>query len=282
MSETITIIEARSPTLSGQLKAAWRFRHLFGFLFRKISVHRYRETMLGVWWLVVRPLIPALVTVAIFTKVVSLDTKQEPYPVFFFASYLTWNMFQATITTLPRSMMWMRSMMRRTYFPKVMLPAASLGPPLMEALVVFAVFVITVVYFGLRTGTWWVNAHPSLLLFPVCMLAALVAGLAVGMILMVLAAFIRDVVYTTPYFTQIFMLVTPVMYPIKFIPDQYRWLLYILNPLASIVECGRWALTGVGEPPIFYLLVSIPVILVVFVLSLIFFVRAEPFISDQV
>lgn len=102
------------------------------------------------------------------------------------------------------------------------------------------------------------------------------------MVLSVLAAFMRDVIYTAPYFVQIFMLVTPVMYPIKFVPEGYRWIVYVLNPMASFVETTRWALTGSGTPPLAYLAVSIPVTIVLLLLATWFYVRAEPYISDQV
>lgn len=157
----VTVIEARTPTLLGQIKAVWRYRHLYGFLFREISMHRYKQTMLGFWWLILRPLIPAIVTVTIFTAVVPMETHGEPYPVFFLASYVAWNMFQAVVTLMPRSLNWMRGMMRRTYFPKLLLPFASLGPPLLEGIVVLGVLAVAVLFAYAHSGIWWVNTGPG-------------------------------------------------------------------------------------------------------------------------
>jgi lipopolysaccharide transport system permease protein len=282
MTDTnITVIEARSPKLLEQVKAAFRHRFFYPVLFNEISMRRYRQTLLGVWWLLVRPLIPAVITVILFTKVVPLDTHGEPYPIFFLSSYITWTLFQSVVQIMPRALVWSSVLMRRTYFPKLLLPVASIGPPLVETLVIFGLYALTVVYFGIRTGDWWINTGPALLLFPVCMVAALALGLAVGMVLTVVAAFVRDMIYMTTYVVQVFMLMTPVLYSSKLIPSGLREAVLLLNPMASIIETARYSLTGAGEAAPVYLLVSLPLIAVLLVVASWFFVKAEPYIADQ-
>jgi lipopolysaccharide transport system permease protein len=280
--EIVTVIEARPPRFSEQMKAIWEYRYFYRVLLGEIGMRKYKGTHLGFWWLVLRPLIPAAISIILFTFVVPMETHGEPYPIFFLSSYACWNVFQATVIILPRGLMWSSSMMRRTYFPKLLVPLASVGPPLMEGLVIVSLLVLMTLWFWFRTGHFHLQFGPQILLFPVCVFFTLLLGLAVGMVLSVVSAFARDVVYMATYFVQIFMLMTPVLYPVKFVPEHLRWLLYTLNPMASIVETARWSLTGYGVPPLQYLAVSFPVIIVLFLLGTLFFIRAEPYITDQV
>jgi lipopolysaccharide transport system permease protein len=219
--------------------------------------------------------------VVVFTSVVPLDTKETPYPVFFFASYASWVLFQATLILMPRAIIWLRSLMRRTYFPKLLIPLASIGPPLLEWLVSITCFVLVVLYFRATSGSWPINFGWELAAFPLATLTALLFAIAIGTILSVVAVFVRDIVYTAPYLMQILLLVTPIMYPIHVISDDFQWILYVFNPMASIVELTRWSLTGAGHPQWFYFCVSSIIVLSSLIVAIWFFIKAEPYISDE-
>jgi lipopolysaccharide transport system permease protein len=281
-SETTVIIEAKPQRLPARLIALWRYRSFYGFLFREITTRKTRDTLLGFWWLIIRPGIPATVFIITFTFVHPLDSGGAlPYPLFFLSGFITWNVFQSTVIFLPRTLMWMQGIMRRTYFPRLLVPLAGVGPAAVEFLVLSTLFI------GL-VGVYWVSdsqlplrlGWQMLWLLP-CLVAALMFGIALGMVTSVVALFSRDVVYSVGYFAQMFMFVTPVVYPVSFVPESYHWLLYTLNPMAKIVEVSRWALTGQGEldPP--FLILSIGMILATFIAAVLFFLRAETYLADQ-
>jgi lipopolysaccharide transport system permease protein len=143
------------------------------------------------------------------------------------------------------------------------------------------VFLVLVVIYGwsgtpveLRVG--W----ETLWILP-CLLAAVMFGLAIGMVTSVVALFFRDVIFSMSYFVQMFMFLTPVIYPVRFVPEQYQWLLYVFNPMAQVVIVSRWALLGQGTLDMPFFLLSIGTIAVMFALSVAFFLRAETYLADQ-
>lgn len=277
----VTVIEARPDTIAGTLRAMWRHRGFYRFLFKEILLRKARGTLLGVWWLILRPLIAAIGYIVAFSVVAPIATgHQVPYPIFFLSGFIPWRFFEGTLTTLPRTLMWTRGIMQRTYFPRLLVPLAGFGPVLIELaiLVTLLLAYVGVAWWGgempLRLGwhTWW--------LVP-CLLAALMMALAFGMVLSVVALFFRDVVFTVGYVAQLFMFATPVLYPITFVPEQYRWVVYTLNPMAAVVTTSRLALTGRGEYEPWLLAQSFATILVLFVLGVTFFLRAEQHLGDQ-
>jgi lipopolysaccharide transport system permease protein len=281
MSRHFAVIEARPKTMLSQLGAVWEHRSFYSFLLGEITMKKFRDTILGFWWLILRPLIPAAITIVLFTFVVPIRGESAPYPVFFLSGWMTWNVFQATVTFMPRTLLWMRGMMRRTYFPKLLVPLASIGPPVLELGVMLVLFILTVMGLWLFAGKTHLVWGWTMLWFPVCVALALLLAVAVGMVLSVVAVLLRDVVFTVPYFIQIIMLLTPVIYPVRFVPEAYRWILYAINPMASLVEVGRWALIGVGHPSMLWLAVSAAEISVIFGACVVMFLRADSLLADH-
>lgn len=277
----ITVIEARPKTLWSHVAAAWQYRSFYSFLFVEITMKKFKDTMLGFWWLILRPLIPAVITIIVFSSIVPINTYGLPYPIFFLSGVLTWNLFQSTIIFMPRTLLWMRGMMRRTYFPKLLVPLASVGPPLLEFLITLALFILAAAYYKLSVGTSYLSGDWQMLWFLASAGLALLFAVALGMVLSVVAVLVRDVVFSVPYFVQIVMLLTPIIYPVTLIPEKYHWVIYTFNPMASLVEVSRWALTGVGEAPFFWLGVSAVTICSVTALCTLFFLRAETFLADH-
>jgi lipopolysaccharide transport system permease protein len=244
-------------------------------------MRKARGTLLGVWWLILRPLIPALGYITTFTVVAPISTGHEvPYPIFFLSGFIPWRLFEGTLTTLPRTLMWTRSIMQRTYFPRLLVPLSGFGPVLIE------LAILVVLLLGYVGVSAWGGEMPlrlgwhTLLLVP-CLLAALLLALAFGMVFSVVALFFRDVVFTVGYVAQLFMFATPVLYPVTFVPEKYRWVVYALNPMAEVVTMSRLALTGRGEYEPWLLVQSFATILVLFTLGVAFFLRAERHLGDQ-
>lgn len=283
MSANSTIvIEARPKGIVNSIAAVWQYRAFWPFLFREIAMKKFRVTLLGVWWLILRPLIPATFAILVFTFVIPMDSYGLPYAIFYFSGMIAWNMFASNVTFMPRTMLWMQGIMRRTYFPRLLVPLAGFGPPLAELAVVTTLFLAALGYFFYQDGLLYLEFSWNLLGFPVAIFMAWMFSTAIGMVCSVIALFAKDIVFTVRYFVQLFVFLTPVLYPVKLIPEDYRWLLYSLNPMAKVVELSRWALTGVGEFDLFFTCVSAAVILVAFLLGIIFFLRAEQLLADEI
>jgi lipopolysaccharide transport system permease protein len=282
-SQPTVIIEARPETIAARLRALWKYRGFYGFLFKEITMRKARGTLLGFWWLLLRPLIAAVGFIVAFAFVARLDTGQDvPYPVFFLSGFIPWRLFQATLTLLPRSLMWTRGIMQRTYFPRLLVPLAGFGPILIELAILCIMFAVVVgaSSFGSEARVPLRFGWEMLWVLP-CLLGALMFALAFGMVLSVVALFFRDVVFSVSYFAQMFMFLTPVLYPVTFVPETYRWVLYALNPMAQIVTVSRWALTGQGTFEAGFVALSFATVLVAFAASVTFFLRAEAHLGDQ-
>ena len=278
--ESITIIEAKPQTVARRLYALWTYRGFYPFVFNEIMAKKFRGTFLGIWWLVVRPLVATTGAILVFAYMIPVGSQGAPYPIFFLTGFAVWSAFQATVIFMPRTLLWMQGLMRRTYFPKLIVPAASLGPPLLEIAVTVFLLIVCCVYYGLVHG-YALNWGPALLLYPVCVAFALAFGWAIGTVMSVVALFFRDVVFSVSYFVQLFMFLTPVIYPITAVPEKWRWVIYLLNPMAQIVDLSRWSLLGVGEVNASLVAYAAGAILLTVVGAIAFFLRAESILADE-
>ena len=283
LSPTPTVvIEARPDTLPAVLRALWRYRGFYGLLFKDLLMRRARGTLLGIWWVFLRPLSAAGGYIAAFTVVAPSVTAGSniPYPVFFLSGFITWRLFAATLQHVPRSLTRSRSIMAKTYFPRLLVPFAGFG------LAVIEVGFLLVIFIALAAWTAWNGPSPvslrlaTLWIIP-CLLGSLLFALAFGMVLGIIALFFRDIMYSARYFSQLMMFVTPVLYPPEAVPGSFRWVVFTLNPMAQMVTVSRWALTGQGQFEAGFVALAFVSILVVFGLAVWFFLRAEAQLGDQ-
>jgi lipopolysaccharide transport system permease protein len=280
--QPITVIEPKPESFLARMGSLWRYRGFYGFLIKEITLRRAQGSLLGIWFLLLRPLIPAAGLIFTFGAVTRMDTQSSvPYPVFFLSGYLPFHLFQSSMRYLPRSLTWSRSIMRRTYFPRLLVPLAGFGLPLIEAAVLWTAFIAI-----LALGWWRGEPFPlqlgwhTLWLIP-CLVMSLALALAFGLVFSVVALFFRDVIFSLRFFTMLTLLVTPVVYPVTFVPDAYRWALYAINPMAQVVLVSRWALTGDGRLELGFVLLSFGSVLVALLVGLVFFLRAEAHLGDQ-
>ena len=276
------VIEARPDTIPARLKSLWQYRAFYGFLFKELTLRKARGTLLGVWWLIIRPIIPAAMLIFVFTaRPIDTGMPGVPYPIFFLAGYIPFILFYSALRYVPRSLRWAQSIMRRTYFPRLLVPLAGFGTTFIEFGVICAAFLIL-----LGVGAWRGEPFPlsigwhTLWLLP-CLLAALLLALSFGLVFSVVALFFADVIFSLRLFALLMLATSAVFYPVTFWPEHFRWVLYALNPMVQVVVTSRWALTGQGtfEPP--FLLLSFGSILVSLAVSVWFFLRAETQLGDQ-
>src|SRR5258706_2110837 len=257
-----------------RLREVWMYRELlYFFIWRDLKV-RYKQTMIGVAWVVLQPLMSMGVFTIFFGRLAKLPSDGLPYPVFYFAALAPWTYFSTALTTATNVVVENQRVITKVYFPRLILPLSSVMSGLVDFAIAFVVLLALVLGYGLRPG---VNA----LWLPFLLLLALATAIRVGLWLSALNALYRDVKYVTPFLVQFWMLASPVAYPSSLVPAKWRWL-YGLNPMAGVIEGFRWALTGHGQPPGILLATSSAAVLLLVLSGLVYFHAMEGTIADVV
>ncbi|MGA6974296.1 MAG: ABC transporter permease [Candidatus Binatus sp.] len=219
-----------------ELRDLWVHRELFYFLaWRDIKV-RYKQTALGASWAILQPLISMVVFTLLFGRLAKVPSEGMPYAIFSYAGLLPWNFFTTAVTNASNSLVGSTNLITKVYFPRLLVPTAAVGAVLVDiAIASLMLFAIMPIY--------GVAFHASLImLIPLTGLTALTAA-ALGIWTAALNVKYRDIRYALPFVIQILMFLTPVIYPVSFLPARWRWVLR-LNPLSGIIEGFRDAVFG--------------------------------------
>ena len=229
----LTIESARGWT-SLDLRDLWAHRDLFYFLvWRDVKV-RYKQTALGVAWAVLQPLLTMVVFTAIFGRLAGVPSDGEPYPIFVYAGLLPWSFFNQAVTTSSNSLVGNAALITKVYFPRLVIPGAAVGAALVDFAIAAVILFVMAFHYGVAFGA------SILMLIPLALLTMLFAA-GIGMWMSALNVKYRDVRYALPFVLQIWMYVTPIIYPVTFIPQRWRWLI-VLNPLSGIIQGFRSAI----------------------------------------
>ncbi len=252
----------------------WAYRELlYFFIWRDVKI-RYKQTAIGVLWVVLQPVLNMLVFTLFFGRLAKLPTDGLPTTVFYFAALVPWAYFSSALQLTTNVVVDNQRLITKVYFPRLILPISTAVSGLVDFAIGFALLAIFTLAYGIR---------PALAAFwlPVLLLLAVFTALGVGLWLSALNALYRDVRYIIPFIIQFWMFASPVAYPASLVPLRWRWL-YGLNPMTGVIEGFRWALTGQGRPPDLVLLASGGVVLVMFFGGLIYFNKMEATIADVV
>ena len=276
---TFVIRPARGWTSLG-LAEIWAYRELLYFLtWRDVKI-RYKQTALGAAWAVLQPLMTMLVFTIFFGKLANVGSEGVPYPIFSYAGLLPWTFFAQGLLMSSNSLVGQSALIKRVYFPRLVIPAASVLAGMVDLAIAFVILLFMMVGY---------HVHPSLgvALLPLFVLLALTTALGVGVWLSALNVEYRDVRYVVPFLMQIWLFVTPVIYPATKVT---RWLaarglpgwLYGLNPMTGVVEGFRWALLGTGTAPGPVLAASAAMAVAMLVAGAFYFRRMERTFADVV
>ena len=254
------------------LRAVWDFRELLYFLvWRDVKV-RYKQTVMGTIWAILQPVLTMLMFVAIGSYANLASDSSTPYSIFIYAGLLPMNYFVQAISRSGLSLVADSNLVRKVYFPRLIIPLAAVTSPLVDFFVSFGVIVVMMGWFRL-------SLHPSLLTLPVFLLFAVATALAAGLWLSALNARYRDVGHTIPFLTQFWFFASPVFYSSKIFPEKWR-LLYSLNPMVSVIDGFRWALLGKQAPALAPMALSMAVVIVLLLTGIVFFKRTEQTLAD--
>lgn len=268
------LIDARRSWLHLDLIDLWRFRELFYFLaWRDIKV-RYKQTALGVVWVILQPVLTMLIFSLIFGRVAGLPSEGVPYPIFVFAGLVPWQLFAYALTQSSSSLVNDQHLVTKIYFPRLVIPLASVAAGLLDFFISLAVLLGLLLLYRIPL-TWRV------LTLPLFGFLALAAAIAVGLWLSALNVQYRDVRYALPFLTMFWMYASPIAYSSSLIPENLQWI-YSLNPMVGVVEGFRWALLGIETTPETLVFISIFMVIVLFIGGLVYFKRMEDHFADVI
>ena len=268
------VIESGKGRGKVNLRELWAYRDLLFFLtWRDISV-RYKQTILGAAWAVIQPLMSMVVFTIFFGRLANIPSEGVPYPIFSFAALLPWQYFSTAVTSSSNSLVGSANLLSKVYFPRLLIPFASVLPPVIDFAIAFVVFVILMFVYGVGL-TWQIVCLPAFLLL------SMAVALGTGLWFSALNVRYRDVRHVTPFILQFGMFVSPVVYPSSLLPEKWR-LLYGLNPMAGAIEGFRWAVLGDYPLSGGMLALSVLVALSLLVTGLLYFRRTESTFADIV
>jgi lipopolysaccharide transport system permease protein len=265
-------IEADRGWASLQLRELWEYRELLYFLIWRDVKVRYKQTVIGIGWAFIQPFLTMVVFSVIFGQLANLPSDGIPYPIFSFAALVPWGFFSRGLTGASNSMLGNAGMIKKVYFPRLILPIADVASGIGDFLVSFLTLLGLMLYFGIAPTI-------NVVWLPLLLLLAFVTALGVGLWLSALNVQFRDVRYVVPFLMQFWMYATPVAYSSSLIPDQWK-LLYSINPMVGVIEGFRWALLGTDTAPGPMILVSSTVAIVLLISGALFFRRMEKTFAD--
>jgi lipopolysaccharide transport system permease protein len=267
-------IEPQRNLFELRLYEVWQYRELlYFFVWRDVKV-RYKQTVIGIAWVVLQPLMTMGVFTLFFGRLAKLPSDGLPYPVFYFSALVPWAYFSAALQSCTSVVVDNQRVITKVYFPRLVLPFSAVVSGLVDFAIGFVVLLVVSAIYGIKPAL-------SSLWLPVLLLLAVLTALAVGLWMSALNALYRDVRYVVPFLVQFWMFASPVAYPSSLIPQRWRWL-YGLNPMAGVIDGFRWAVTGRGQAPGLLLTASASMVALVLLGGILFFNRMETAVADRV
>jgi lipopolysaccharide transport system permease protein len=267
-------IEAHRAWLALDLGELWAYRELlYFFVWRDIKV-RYKQTVIGAAWAILQPVLTMLVFSLFFGKLARIPSQGLPYPIFYYCALLPWMYFSTAIQGATNIVVDQQRVITKIYFPRVVLPIASVLSGLLDFAISFGVFLVIMIYYRILPTA-------AVIWLPAFLILAVLTALGVGLWLSALNVLYRDIRYVVPFLVQFWMFASPVAYPSSLVPVKWRWL-YGLNPMVGVIEGFRWALTGHGQPPGILLAASSAAVVLVVFSGLVYYRAVEGTMADVV
>jgi len=254
-------------------KELWSYRELFFFLVWKDILVRYKQTVIGIAWSVIRPLLTMIVLTIIFGKLAKLPSGNIPYPILVFAAMLPWQFFSNTLSTSSNSLISNQNMVSKIYFPRIILPTTAMVVSLIDFLISFLILVAMMIWYNFYPG-WKIMALPLL------MILATLTSLGAGYWISAMNVKYRDFRIVIPFIIQFGLYISPVGFSSNVVPEKWR-LLYSLNPMVGVIDGFRWAISG-NDVSLYLpgLVISICLSLLLFVYGAMFFYKTERNFAD--
>jgi lipopolysaccharide transport system permease protein len=273
MSEQVEYVVDADKRKLFDWQELWNYKELFYFFtWRDIKI-KYKQTALGFLWAILQPLVMMLIFTFFFGRALNVPSQDLPYPVFVFSGLLLWNTFSSGLTNSANSMVNNAQIIKKIYFPRLIIPVSSILVALFDFLMAFILFVPLL--FLYRQPVAWI----AVVCWPFALAISLVATLGPGCLLAALNVKYRDFRYVIPFLVQILFFLTPVIYPVSLIKQPVLQYLLVMSPMYAAVEIFRYPLSGV-ELNMTFLTVSLSSGIVLLLGGLVYFKRTEDFFAD--
>jgi len=270
--EITYVIKPPKGLVSIDFKELWRYRDLlYTFAWRDIKV-RYKQTVLGIAWAVFQPLFTMIIFTIFFGNLAKIPSGGIPYPIFVYMGLLFWTYFSTALTNGSNCLIENEAIIKKIYFPRIILNMASAVTPLIDFGFAFVTLFLLMIAFG------YFPTVIGVISIPIFLLISLVTASGLGMFLASVNVKYRDVRYILPFFIQIIMFVTPVIYPVSIIP-RFKWVSY-LNPMSGVITSVRSLLIDGKVVEWQGLVMSIVMSILIFIFGLFYFRKTERFFAD--
>jgi len=272
VNEPALIIEA-GRTEKNYWKDLWRYRELFYFLAWRDILVRYKQTVIGIAWSVIRPVLTMIVFTLVFGKLAKLPSEGVPYPILVFAAMLPWQFFSNSLSEASSSLISNANMLTKVYFPRIVVPASSVIVSVVDFFISFVILGLLMTWYGFAPG-WRMFSIPLFLLL------AFVASFGASLWLAALNVRYRDFRYVVPFILQFGLYISPVGFTSSIVPDKWR-LFYSLNPMVGVIDGFRWAILS-GNTRIYWpgFILSSVLTIVILIFGFRYFRRTEHVLAD--
>lgn len=262
----------RMPHLN--VRELWHYRELAGtFVWRDLKV-RYKQTFIGVAWAILQPFTTMVIFTLIFGRFADFPSDGLPYPIFVYSGLLPWTYFASSLNGASSSIAGNASLVTKVYFPRVLLPLASIITPAVDFVLAFSVLIGMMFWFD-------VSLAATAVFLPFFLLLGAATALGVGLLFAVANVRYRDVPYAIPFVIQIWLYLSPVIYPVNALEDRYQWILS-LNPMTAVITGFRWSLLGASPPSASVIAIGTATAIAFLLAGLAVFRSAEPSFADTI
>jgi lipopolysaccharide transport system permease protein len=270
----LTVIEPRKGWVPADLKEIWNYRELLYFLTKRDIQVRYKQTVLGGLWAIIQPAFTMIVFTLFFGQLAKMPSEGIPYPIFVYAGLLPWTYFANAVSASGNSLVGSSNLITKVYFPRIMIPASAALAGLLDFAVAVLVLAVLMVYYQFLPGA-------AILVFPGLVALTFLCAVSTGLWLSALNVQFRDIRYVIPFVIQIWLFVSPVIYPVSLVRENLQWVLAI-NPMVGVIHAYRASL--LGHQPIDWSLLGISTMMIIalFLSGLYYFRRMERTFADVV
>jgi lipopolysaccharide transport system permease protein len=268
-----TVIKPQKGLFNIGFKELWEYRELaYFFVWRDLKV-RYKQTAAGALWAIFQPLVAMLIFTFFFGRFAKMPSDGIPYPIFVYVGLLLWNYFSSALSRASNSMISNASIIQKVYFPRLIIPASSSLTGLVDFIIASFILVGLMFYYHYTPNL------AGILYVPLLVFITFLTSVGLGSFLASVNVKYRDVRYVMPFFIQMLMFLTPVIYPVSMLGDKFKWVL-ALNPVAGVIETARGTLLGIRAVNWQLLSISIIVSIALFIFGIFYFRKTEKFFAD--
>jgi len=273
-------IKPKTSLFELNLRELWEYRDLIYMYVKRDIVTFYKQTIMGPLWFVIQPILTTVMFMFIFGNLAGLSTDGIPQPLFYFSGIILWNYFADCLTRNSKIFIENQGVFGKVYFPRLVVPISITISNLVRFFIQFGIFVIIYFYYFFQAGG---NVNPNLylLLFPLLIILAAGLSLGFGIIFSSLTTKYRDLTFLLQFGVQLWMYITPVIYPLNSIPESKQWLI-ALNPMTSVVETFKYAAIGQGVFSWIYLVYSFVFMILLLFAGIVIFNKVEKGFMDTV